>query len=588
MIANSDNAPLPAFLDEILARFVDGPAADEVISSMRPASSLTASRLSAMKATRVSFASQLVHRMVNERWRITREHFACDAVGEGHGVYRIDANGFPLTYIVRCYPWDGVEKVGRRSDGAKRDLFGALFIGHPDQSRIDEELAVFDVKDVDLMRTRSDVTGWTPASRSARAFDYVVDSLKAGRQPDPAQIGGGYILRNGGYQGNGRQGSLSVVGLHPDHPFRSPFFADLFGLCMIRQVSIDLVNGVAKAMNPAAAQLEQDVARFIGVGNSSGQGMCVALQRWPEWVASWLVVRELSLAYALTRPVDAPGRDAVARAMARSASYYAGADFQCEDYVTPPAVLSANLRKIVGWLATEAFGRWEDLAAKVAEFDLETQEQVNSLVIGAYPEFADAAARYIPIGMVRDRDIAPEMTAGELKRMIQQDYAWALRIDMRRSGARQHFWYHSVDNGEQRRGERIIDPHEAFESFTDHIGLIQRLSVWAASVPDETTVAEMLVAEPDLHYAIARVQYLHGLPYAEIRDNLIDHAFLPAYLIRFFLAMLGIDGSNPLSIRYVRGVFFQGLPLPEDIEQGAGEHWRFPTLASPFAEEQAA
>jgi hypothetical protein len=540
----------------------------------------------------VSFASQLVTQMVRERWTITREHFNCDALGDGYGVYRINANGYPLTYIVRCYPWDGVEKVGRRSDGAKRDMFGAIFLGTPDQARIDEELAVFDIQDVDLMRTRSDVTGWTPASRSARAFDYVVESLTAGRQPEPTLIGGGYILRNGGYLGNGRQGSLSVVGLPPDHPFRRPFFADLFGLCMIRQVSIDLVNGVSKAIDPAAAQLNLDVARFIGVGNSSGQGMCVALQRWPEWVASWLVVRELALAYSLTQPITRTGREHLHGALLRAATYYASADYQCEDYVTPPRTLAKNLTEIAGWIndwSTAQFKQWAEFADEVGRrFDLETSEQVHSLLIGLYEEFADQVAVYIPMGMVRDRDVIPEMSVGELRALLRRDYAWALRVDQRHSSTRQHFWYHSVDNGEQRRGERIIDPHEEFESFTDHLGLIQRLSAWTATFPDDATVADMLVAEPDLYYAIARVQYLSGLPYAEIRDNLLHRDFLPAYLIRFFLAMLGIDGSNPLSIRYVRGVFFQGLPLPEDLKDGLGEHWRFPNSSSTKIEGRAA
>jgi hypothetical protein len=580
---------LPPFLRDILERFAKPDEQREIVQRLRPASTFTAPRLSAMKATRVSFASQLVARMVRERWTITREHFSCDALGDGYGIYRIDANGYPLTYVVRCYPWDGVEKVGRRSDGAKRDMFGAIFLGTPDQARIDEELAVFDIQDVDLMRTRSDVTGWTPASRSARAFDYVVESLTAGQQPEPTLIGGGYILRNGGYLGNGRQGSLSVVGLPPDHPFRSPFFADLFGLCMIRQVSIDLVNGVSRAVNPGAAQLDPEVARYIGVGNSSGQGMCVALQRWPEWVASWLVARELALAYALTQPIDRTMRQHLHSALRRAATYYASADFQCEDYVTPPSVLAKNLMEIADsldeWSPTSP-KQWAEFANEVGRrFDLETSEQVNSLLIGLYEEFADAVAAYIPTGMVRDRDVVPEMSVGELRALLRRDYAWALRVDLRHSSTRQHFWYHSVDNGEQRRGERIIDPYEEFESFTDHLGLIQRLSAWIATFPDDATVAEMLVAEPDLYYAVARVQYLRGLPYAEIRDNLLHRDFFPAYLIRFFLAMLGIDGSNPLSIRYVRGVFFQGLPLPEDLKEGVGEHWRFPNPSSKKAAE---
>ncbi len=256
-------------------------------------------------------------------------------------------------------------------------------------------------------------------------------------------------------------------------------------------------------------------------------------------------------------------------------------------------MLTRNLGAIAARLAesaTLALADWGALADwAAANFDAETAEQLNSLIIGLYEEFDDAAAAYIPVGMVRDRDIAPDMSVGTLKALLRRDYGWALRVDLRHSSARQHFWYHSIDNGEQRRGERVVDPHEEFESFIDHLGLIQRLGAWAASFDDAAVVADMLIAEPDLCYAIARVQYMQGLPYAEIRDNLLHRDFLPAHLIRFFLAMLGIDGSNPLSIRYVRGVFFQGLPMPDDLRHGTGGEWRFPILpAGTPAKEHAA
>ena len=180
------------------------------------------------------------------------------------------------------------------------------------------------------------------------------------------------------------------------------------------------------------------------------------------------------------------------------------------------------------------------------------------------------------------------MTVGEVQDLLRRDYAWALRTDQRQSKTRQHFWYHSIDNGEQRRGERVVDPHEEFESFIDHIGLAQRVSSVLASYGSSVPVAEVLIEHPELFYGLARVQYLAGLPYAEIRDNLLHRDFLPAYLIRFFLSALGIECTTPLSIRYVRGVFFQGIPLPEELARGARADWRFPRQPVPSEIEGAA
>ena len=586
-----DIGRLPAPLQATLLAFAGPAEAAAVLERLRnPDTLMTAPRLGAMKATRLSFANILARHMISEGWTIRRERFGCDAEGDGHGIYRIDANGHALTYIARTFRWDGIEKVGRRSDGAKRDMFGAIFVGNPTPERIAEEFATFELRDAAAMRTRSDVTGWTPANRSVRYFDHVVNSLVAGQQPDPAVLGSGtgYVLRNGGYLGSGRQGSLSVDGYPPGHALRHPYFGDLFGLYMVRQVAIDLVNGVAKARNPRAAQLAPDVARYIGVGNSSGQGMCVALQRWPEWVATWLLARELALAYAATRRPDPRSIERLDALLSRAAAYYGSVELQCEDYVVPPAKLAAGLAAIRSQLPGPGQAppdTWGEVADGVeAAHDLETAEQFNSLLIELYPDFADAVAAYVPVGMWQDRDVRPEAAVEDVQRILQENYSWALRRDLRHSSTRQHFWYHSADNGEQRRGERILDPHEEFESFTDHIGLVQHLSGVLATYDRKTPVAEVLVDRPDLFYGLARVQYLAKLPYAEFRDNLIDREFIPAQLIRFFLSVLGMECTTPLSIRYVRGVFFQGMPLPDEIRKGGAGDWRFP-LQPRIAEE---
>jgi hypothetical protein len=591
-------AALPAQLKLVVARFADATQAQHVADWLRPADRcMTPIALSCFKSTRVSFARVLARRMIEQRWRIRTEEFRCDAEGDGHGIYAIEIGPHRLTYVMRAFRWDGIEKVGRRSDGAIRDMFGAIFLGVPDRDRIEREITTFNLRDADRMRTDSSVTGWTPGSRSARFFDHVVDTLASGRQPDPGVIGlgTGYLLRNGGYLGSGRNGTLSYEGYGDDHPLRHPFFADLFGLYMVRQVSLDLVNGIAAARNPNAARLAPDIARFIGVGNSSGQGMCVALQRWPHWVSTWVTVRELALAYAKSMPIDPRGSgrsDRLLDLLERTAAYYTSVQAQCETYVVPHKRVAENLLAFAGWVREASASRsarqcrWGDLAARAAAaFDGESAEQINALLIELFPEFADAAAEYLPIGANRERDVVPEMRVGDLRRLLRTGYSWALRTDLGHSKARQHFWYHSSDNGEQRRGERIIDPHEEYESFIDHIGLVQRLASVLACHDDDDPVAEVVADLPEIAFAVSRVQYLAGLPYCEIRGGLIDRDFLPAHLIRFFLSVLGMECTNPLSIRYVRGVFFPGMPLPADLARGTTEDWTFPHLPQLVAAE---
>lgn len=585
------NSPvaLPAFLAEVLGRFADLDRADAVRQALRPPEAcLTPPVMSAVKSSRVSFTRVLARHMIRDRWSIRLVSAECDGEGDGRFRYAMRIGAHRLTYVARAFRWDGVEKGGRRSDGAVRDLLGAIFLGEPSDERVEREYRTLESRDIDAMRTDSDVAGWTPASRSARSFDHAVDALVAGHQPDLAVLarGAGYLLRNGGFLGSGRHGTLSYEGYPPDHPLKHPYFTDLFGLYLVRQVSFDLVNAIARARNPNAAQLADAVARPIGVGNSSGQGMCVALQRWPHWVSTWMIVKEVTQAYARTaRVAEDPRRvERVHTLLARAARFGRSVSLHCEDYVVPQATIASNLDRFGRALVEATAARRPDLTwgalldAACAGFDPESLEQIHAILIETFPDFADAAAGYLPIGAQRHRDLVPEMRVGALRTLLRDNYRWALTLDRTKSRASQHFWYHSIDNGEQRRGERVIDPHEEYESFVDHVGLIQRLSSVLAAYDDDLPVAEVVTDFPEIAFAAARIQYMAGLPYSEIRGNIIDRDFLPAHLIRFYLAVLGMDLSAPLSIRYVRGVFMPGMPLAHEIAAGASEDWVFPAL----------
>ncbi|MBX9451616.1 MAG: hypothetical protein KL801_07155 [Mesorhizobium sp.] len=559
---------LPAFIEERLRAFAGEAGSMRAKAWMRPAEQLMrVEKLCCFKASRVSFADMLIRKMVRERWQIRLVSEKCEDAGAAKLVYRIDAGTHSFTYIARAYPWDGIEKVGRRSDGANRDMFGALFVNVASDQRIAREFETFDIKSEGQMRTDSDVIGWTPANRSSRHFDAVVDSLVRGEQP-PRNLG--YLLRNGGFQSSGRNGTISYPGIPDDHPLAHPFFADLFAIYLVRLVSIDLVNAVARHHNPNAARLDPSIARELGIGNSSGQGMCVALQRWPHWVATWVTVRETALGYAKSMPVDTASIAAVEEAIARVIRIYKRTDAQSEAYVTPNDAIIVNLTAILDLTSKKTFKWWGDVEAYITEsMDAETVEQFNSVLLDIVPDFCDALAPYFKLGAARRRQLQPAMTVGRLRDVLRRNYGWALTADRTLAETHQHFWYHSVDNGEQRRGDRIIDPHEQFESFIDHVGLIQRLAAVLVSRSDSERVGDVVLDHPDLHYAISRVQYLDGLAYAEIRDPIAHRDFLPANLIRFFLASLGVRGATPLSIRYVRGTFFQDQPLPSDLRHGA-------------------
>ena len=575
---------LPEELVRIAAQHA-GPTAGQIEAMMRPSEvCATPQALNAQKATRLSFTQMLARRLIDGKWKITKDYVRFDGSGRGHVVYQLDFGKYRSTYVAQSFETNGLpnENLGRRV-GAKRDIWGTLFLGQASKERVDEELQIVAPRDSKTMRARSDVLGWTPGSRSARIFDDVVTALAYGRQPSFEVVRkSGYLVRNGGFIASGRYGTLSYQGIPEDHPLKPPYFADLFGLLMLREVGLDLVNGMALARSPRATTLSNQLATFFGVGNASGQGMCVALQRWPQWFSTWVLVREfcLSRAKLMTAPVGSVERRNLEGLVGRAAAYYGFLVPDSEEFTVSHAELAKNLHIIAGWLRCDrGDASWAGLAQRVtATFDAETAELLNALLIEIYPEFADDVASYIPEGMAVARDYSPEILVGRFRNEFLSAYSWELRQDLSHSDTRRHFWYHSIDNGEQRRGERVIDPHEHFESFIDHLGALQRLASVLAAYPDTKPMGEVVLDHPELAFAASRVETMAHRPYKEIQGNLLHKDFSPACLIRFYLSVLGLESTYPLSIRYVPGVLFQGLPGWEEIMFGAQSDWKFSNL----------
>jgi hypothetical protein len=429
--------------------------------------------------------------------------------------------------------------------------------------------------------------GFTIANRSMNNFTHVVETLAAGMQPDPDTIiaNGGYVIRNAGWYGNGRHGTRAWKSM-AGHPLGLPYHADMFALYLWRIASFDIVEAAALARNPRAARLSPATKAGLGVGNSSGMGMVAALVRWPEWFGAYNFVRELCLAHALTRPALAPVAHAQLVELLRRASAYHR--FQPESPVggfTNPETLSDNLEQVASHAAKLGAGEIRSaayplraVAGYAATFDRETLEQTHSILIELYPDFAAAAAELLTEIMNMPRTIDPTMSVGTLTEILEARYDWALAIDLNAPGAREYFWYRSEESGENRRGERAVDAGVANETFVDVAGAMQTLRDELARQEPDRSIGLFLLLFPEFSRLVARAQLAQKLPYTEIRANIIDRSFRPCDAIRFLLSTMGLEAARPNNERYVRGVFLQGAPLPDDIAQGRSVDWIFPDI----------
>jgi hypothetical protein len=569
-------------------RGIFGAELEDVLSCLRGEDEvMTPEALRAMPPTRLSFTNGLVRRMLDRGWSIGRRHLDIDRDGCGTAVYEIEAEGVTFHFGVFAHPPDEARQGRIRED--EYDFFGAILEGPVDMERLARDHDAF-TRSAWGARTTADTYGWTVANRSNRLFEHVAGELARGVQPTAAHLAanGGYLIRNAGYYGNGRAGTRAWRSLPDGHPLASPYHADVLSLFLWRIAGCDIVEATARARNPAAPALDPALTRGLGVGNSSGIGTVAALVRWPAWLSSYVLAREVALAHAISRPgpIDAKCTAHVLALLARAERLYREEPPR-ELLFEQPAAIAGALQRITAAVAelarsglvgaTAPRRPWGEIAAVAASTGCrEACEQLHAILVEAHAETTDAVAALIPRGMAVERVVRPEQPVGELRALLDERFDWALAMDLSAPGAREFFWYRSEENGENRRGVRAQDPGAEGETFVDVAGIVQRLAQALAGVPAKVRVGRFLLEHPEHAFAVSRVQLAGRVPFGEIRANLLDAAFRPGDAIRFFLSVLGVERPGAASPQWVRGVFFQGAPLLDDLPGGGHDDWMFP------------
>lgn len=583
--------PLPEWVRRLLPEEMAA-RADEIASLMRREEEiLSAEALHGATATRLSFANTLMDRMIRNRWSISLRECEVTPETTGYLAYELEVEGRSFGFGVFAYTPAPPDHVSLFRD-TTTDFLGVLVEGPLDRERMERDRAQFDEA---LWRGRTDerVYGWTIARRS-RVFGPVVDCLSEGRQPDRQLLleSGGYLVRNGGYYGNGRMGTAAWASYaEPEGPLSTPYYIDLLCLYLWRVASLDFADAAARARSASAVRLDDRLRRYFGIGNSSGLGTIAALVRWPIRLSSAVLAREVAFAYvkSLEGPPGEKEVAKLARLLGRARDSYAAAQDPGPELVEPrlevAAALDAMVKETEALDWAEAGERpWLALVEKAARHgSREAVEILHALLLELHPE-VDALNEIVRQGPRRPVEVAPEMTMRELVALIEDRFSWALEVDFSAPGARQFFWYRSEENGENRRGERPLDLGVERETFVDVAGLVRRLYDFASS-HKARTVGEFLLEEPEQTLAVSRVQLAEESPYSELHADLIGARFRASDGIRLFLTLLGLELPTPATARWVRGVFFRGAPLPDEVAAGEGSEWIFPKL--PALEEGA-
>ena len=567
---------------------------DNALRLRDPAFVMTPHRLSAQKQMRLSFIRLLMRRAILEQWRIDQRSALVDAEGRGMAIYGLEARGYDMHAIVFSDKL-GADKTDR-AIATRWDLTMCLVEGELDDALVSRVQRARPRdggagSDPRLGRVDSRALLWLCGNRSSRIFDHVVDSLTAGLQPDMQDIAAvGYLMRGINHVANGMMNTRMFAYLPDDHPLRGPYFAQMLGCYLIREISCDLVELIARARSDRAVRLDERIRRYLGVGDSTGIGLGLMINRHPILMDRWISLRETALASAKDMS-DLSCRSDARRLLdliARCIRYHEE-DRTDQGFYTPSATIARELQEIhqlvtefaaAGTLNGSSVDRpWAHLAdVSLSTADAESQETFNAILVELYPTTTDALA---PEMIVNETfDVVPEMTVADLRDILVSEYNWALDWDLSAMDARYWLWYRTAVGGEPRRSQaRAEDADSDRNVALDLVGEVQGLQRSLENASARESIASFLIRNMAHRSIVERIQSVSGLNYHSPRMNMLEKSFIPIDLGRFVLfALKGMTKPSPQNNVWIRGVMAQGAPTMAEIRNGAEDEWIFPAM----------
>lgn len=528
------------------------------------------SRIGSAHPMRLSFLRVLLRRLTAEGWRFDRPLWQVDARGVGRAVYR--ARGPARTYCLVAFAHDLPDDM--RSDRVIATAWDATFAlvdGEPSAADLDRLEANVPLQEAGRISARE--LSLSRANRSVRLFSHVVDRLAEGRQPDLAEIDAvGYLMRTTAVYGSGKFGAADREDIAARAELKAPFQAEMLSVWLTRAFTVDIAEHLARVKGgPRAVPLDRDLRRRLGVGNSTGLGMAPFLLRHPRLLNNWMAMRETAL--ARVRAVSGAAPDAVAAFHLALRDAQENARLWHSDHPAQQAKLAA-LRQDLSRLSAHVQGAWHlaaplpwDLLWRWGEAGLseEGQECLLALLLEPHGPLIDDLAA----GLDADEDsgfaIDAALRLSQVRDKLAADYGWARRFDFSDPAQSARFWYVSEEKLEPRLGDRHSEAGAEREQplgvARDVALLVQDLDRW----PADALLAAFLLRHPEHRHTLRRVLMLQGLPYAEIRDNVLDRDMLPIDLLRCKLAFFGATRFDPRSDRWVRISLFQGQPFPDEL-----------------------
>ena len=537
------------------------------------------SRLGCFHQSKLSFLRSFLEEFKD--WKYSRDMFELNREGYGRAVYSFSKNN--RTYSLVCFANElNDDERSDRVIATKWDAAFALHDGIPNKEDIErlsenvpkQEVGRLSYKELTLSR----------ANRSVRLFNEVVESLSNGRQPDKNVLSKvGYLYRTTAVYGSGKFGLADRFRIKNRSEIKGPFRLEMMLVYLVRQFTFDQINHIAMNRNPKKfVELDKEIAKSLGIGNSTGLGMAPFIVNHPTLLNNWVLARETTLKQI--REVECVNKNqfniflrCLKKSIKNVENWNTDSDFQKKKIEK----LYQDLKKTVNYL--EAININQKFLFNNIYKWLEKQvcDECLEYLVSIFMEPFDEIVNEHKDKMSSDEDkyftIPTERKISELRNIIENNYSDILKLDFSIKENNHNFWFISKNKEEPRLGSRYevngSDLEQPLAIARDIKKLYERVIVSKHSL----SVAEFLLENDDLRHVVRRAFIIEKFPYSEILDNTIGQQLIPIDMLRLKLSFFGAIKFDPRSDKWLRICMFQGAPLPSQLHN-FDDKWVYETL----------
>ena len=545
------------------------------IELRNPEDVMKLSRLGSFHQSKLSFLRSFIREFKN--WEFNRDIFDLDKSGYGVAVYSVRKN--KRVYSLICFSQHiNDEERSDRVIATKWDAAFALYDGIP--SKIDIDRLSQNVPKQEVGRLSYKELTLSRANRSVRAFNYVVECLSKGTQPNTNELSKvGYLYRTTAVYGSGKFGLADRFRIKNRDEINGPFRLEMMLVYLVRQFTFDQVNHIAKHKNPKdAVELDLDICRNLGIGNSTGLGMAPFIVNHPSLLNNWILAKETAL--KKIREIEKVSEEefkifynCLTKSLKNVTSWNTDSEYQkkkienlINDLQNLINYLKDNIHKSNFYIFDKLYNWAEENLSE------EGVEYLVSIMMEPYNEITDPLISQMSSDEDSSFNIPVDRTINDLREIIEKNYSDILKIDFSKNENNKKFWFISKNKEEPRIGDRFEDNGSELEQPTAIARDIKKLYETIFTLKNSLKIGNFLVHNNYLRHIVRRVFITEKYPYSEIQDNTIGSKLVPIDMLRLKLSFFGAVKFDPRSDKWLRICMFQGAPLPNELNS-FNQYW---------------